>query len=237
MLLFKNMETSSDIFFDLEQGWAKGLSISFLGVQSSMKFDSSSSYLVKQVHGKNIVNWQNIPKTGVASLEADGIYAQGEEFKKSKAQLYIKTADCMPLVYVDRQKEAVVLIHAGWRGLAQGIHLEPFHNNLCSPQDTWIWLGPSLSGMNFQVQEDMWKQFPLYCDNEKYFKKSDDSKFRYFHSWKLVEDQFREVGVELFYNVEIDTFANKSFFSWRRAQKAGAEKLPVQNISLVQFKK
>ncbi|NCN27007.1 polyphenol oxidase family protein [bacterium] len=230
--------SKEDILFDLEQGWSKGLSIQFLSARSSAKFDLSNCSVVKQVHGDSIVDWKNAGNPGVASVEADGIFATGDQFANSKKKMIVKTADCMPLVYVDRIKETVVIVHAGWRGLAQGIHLAPFERGLCTPRDTWMWLGPCLNGDSFQVRSDMWEQFPEHQNNPKYFRVDPkDESIRYFNSWDFVSDQLTGAGVELFYNVEVDTLTTRAFVSWRRAQKAGIEKLKVQNLTVVGFHK
>lgn len=97
---------------------------------------------VHQVHGIDFLTEQQ-------SGKADGIY--GPQTKPWA----IKTADCMPVVIAGTK--GAVFFHAGWRGLAQGIHLakavqaiEPFY----------AYIGPHIRVKNFEVGEDFHQHFP-----------------------------------------------------------------------------
>jgi len=226
---------SERLEFPLAQGWTKGLVLCFEDKISSLQFDWTSAANVQQVHGKDIVECTSLQQLGEQPFAtADGIFARGEFFKSSQIKLVVKTADCMPLIMVDRQSECVVAIHAGWRGLVAGIHRVPFEKKLLDPKFTWVWCGPSLNGKNFEVGEDMWSQFlPEYTANEKFFSKHSDPAKRYFHSWNFIEHDLRLQGVDMVYNVEVDTFEGRSFASHRRSLQNGEKRL--SNLSWVGF--
>lgn len=232
--------------FDLGQKWAKGLRIHFCNAKESRAFQNSeefkSSYLLKQVHSKNLVNWSastSIEK--YRETEADGFIARGDSFKNSKKKLVVRTADCCPLFYVDRESESAAAIHAGWRGLQQGIHLLPFKEGF-DPKTTWIWCGPCLNGDSFEVAEDMRSQFSKDVQqNPDFFspRKStgvvaESGKF-YFNCWNFLAAEFKKMGVELFYNVEVDTFLDPDFNSYRRWSKAGNQPPTPHNYSWMSF--
>jgi len=226
----------ASLIFDLEQGWTKGLEIHFANLKESVALDQNAHFSLKQTHSDRIVDWSPTVRSGI--LEGDAWMATGDAFKKNRRPLLIKTADCMPLVYVDRENQNVILMHAGWRGLQQELHLQPFRQGLCDPRYTWIWLGPCLNGVNFEVAEDMWSLFGEKSRNPRHFRKVKEfPDKRHFYAWDFIRDEFEGVGVELFYNVEVDTFADRSFVSWRRAKKAGVDKLKVQNFTTVSFLK
>src|SRR5690606_2910974 len=93
-------------------------------------------HYVDQVHGTDIVSLETLP------CEADGMIVSWEDFN---APLVIKTADCLPIV-IEGEK-GVVFLHAGWRGLAQGI-LERPEIDLIKPHHVYI--GPSIQECCFE---------------------------------------------------------------------------------------
>lgn len=67
---------------------------------------------VKQVHGDAIVTYS--PELKTEAIEADSIIA-----KKNSVCIYVKTADCIPILIETKNYNAA--IHAGWRGVVNGI--------------------------------------------------------------------------------------------------------------------
>jgi copper oxidase (laccase) domain-containing protein len=216
----------ADLEFDLAQSWAKDLRIVFEDRESSARFNVKVALHVEQVHGNEIYEVGPADLTRVSPVaKADGLLARGEWFKACKRPLLIKTADCVPLAYVDREAQAVCLVHAGWRGLAQGIHLKPFDQGWFTPKTTWCWVGPSLNGENFEVGEDLVQAFPAHRDVPGIFTPRAGVPGKWnFSPWKLIDHDFRQRGVELAYNVETDTFTDTKYASHRRAQRDGTER-------------
>ncbi len=79
-------------------------------------------------------------------------------------------ADCVPLLFVDRQKKTICFAHLGWRGLVTG------GVQVCSVamqaqfgtkvEDLWVWIGPSirkesyvLSSKPMQAALSSWEPF------------------------------------------------------------------------------
>ena len=219
--------------FGLGQGWARGLRIVFGDVTESSRIDLDRTIHVEQHHGPTILPAS--PRDAGRIGRADGVCASGDDFKESGRVLLIKTADCMPLVFVDRERKLVAAVHAGWRGLQQGIHLNPFDRMGFVPETTWVWVGPCLNGSSFEVGPDMYRQFPE-AEDPRFFPPVGASApdKRTFNSWAYLEAQLKARRVELVYNVEVDTYTAPSFASYRRAVKAG-QKLAQQNYSWVGF--
>ncbi len=67
---------------------------------------------VKQTHSNKIILVGNYPNP---TTEADGLITNDKD-----VYLLMKTADCMAIGFVDLNKYAIGLIHAGWRGLENG---------------------------------------------------------------------------------------------------------------------
>jgi polyphenol oxidase len=69
--------------------------------------------------------------------------------------LAVTVADCVPVFLVAPEVRAVALLHAGWRGVAAGIVEEGVgtlaHALGAEPGDLHAWLGPAISGDEYEV--------------------------------------------------------------------------------------
>jgi YfiH family protein len=100
---------------------------------------------VKQTHSDLV-----IPEDKCSiEIEGDGIVGTTEVPK------VILTADCVPIVLLG--KDSHVVIHAGWRGLAQNI----LGNELVkSINPTYAFIGPHIRPEHYEVQPDFLSNFP-----------------------------------------------------------------------------
>ena len=90
------------------------------------------------------------------ALIGDGLVTQ-----RTAHALMMMTADCLPVVLGNANGTEVANLHAGWRGLANGI-IENTIEQMQS-QPTWAWLGAAISQPCFEVGTEV-KQ--VFC--EKY---------------------------------------------------------------------
>ncbi|TNE78964.1 MAG: peptidoglycan editing factor PgeF [Gammaproteobacteria bacterium] len=110
----------------------------------------SSPQLLQQVHGTDVVIARD---DGVIRL-GDGCYSD-----QPGVVCTVMTADCLPILLCNSQGTEVAALHAGWRGLADGIvasGIEYFHS---PPQKLLAWLGPAISSAHFEVGEDVLEAF------------------------------------------------------------------------------
>ncbi len=80
----------------------------------------------------------------------------------------VLTADCLPILLADRKGRAVAAIHAGWRGLCDGV-IGSCIQQLCQatlpqggrvqPIELLAWLGPAIGPDKFEVGEDVYQGF------------------------------------------------------------------------------
>jgi len=84
----------------------------------------------------------------------------------------VMTADCLPVLVTNQQGTFVAAIHAGWRGLCDGI-IEQSIEQICAQQDQkpeqlLVWFGPCIGPDAFEVGEEVRAQFiahdPLASD-------------------------------------------------------------------------
>jgi YfiH family protein len=99
-------------------------------------------YRVQQVHGTKIIHFDEETRS------ADGLIAL-------KETLGIYTADCLPVLLIGKTGHA--LIHAGWRGLKEGILQQ---KKLLSLKAYHAFIGPHIKKCCYQVGEEFLEKFP-----------------------------------------------------------------------------
>lgn len=88
----------------------------------------------------------------------DDIIADGCFTTKHNQACIIMTADCLPILLTDTKGTWVAAVHAGWRGLADGIinaavAQYPGHDGLLA------WIGPAISQDYFEVGNEVREHF------------------------------------------------------------------------------
>lgn len=72
--------------------------------------------------------------------------------------LVIMTADCLPVLFCNREGTVVGAAHAGWRGLAAGVlerTVEALRRRAPGGSQWLAWLGPSIGPNRFEVGDDV----------------------------------------------------------------------------------
>jgi polyphenol oxidase len=107
---------------------------------------------MRQVHGDEIIEVKdkNLKEAG----QADGIVTQ-----QTAAYLGVLTADCVPILFVARERKLAAAVHAGWRGTLQGITeklIRLFSDRYgISAAELEAALGPSIGACCYEVKEDV----------------------------------------------------------------------------------
>lgn len=71
----------------------------------------------------------------------------------------VLTADCLPILLCDKPGTQVAAIHAGWRGLLNGV-IESTLKALSIPtSEILVWLGPAIGPVHFEVGAEVRDQF------------------------------------------------------------------------------
>lgn len=105
---------------------------------------------LEQVHGTEVVNAGNCDSSIVADAS----------ISTSPGKVcVVMTADCLPVLFCDKQGRAVAAAHAGWRGLADGV-LEATVKCLCDElacpaSDILAWFGPAIGASAFEVGDEV----------------------------------------------------------------------------------
>ncbi|WP_019615590.1 peptidoglycan editing factor PgeF [Psychromonas ossibalaenae] len=80
-----------------------------------------------------------------------------------KQPCIVMTADCLPILITDKQGSFVSAVHAGWRGLCDGIIEKSIHS-ICTElninsTELLVWLGPCIGRSAFQVGDEVRAEF------------------------------------------------------------------------------
>lgn len=133
----------------------------------------------------------------------------------------VLTADCLPILLCDKQGTVVASIHAGWKGLAQGIIYNTLHKMSIKPQDILVWFGPAIGPKAFVVDSDVYEIFVnKLSTNINAFSKSINANNKWLADiYILAQNELMDHGVlsENIYNDNYCTFTQEDkFFSYRR---------------------
>lgn len=75
----------------------------------------------------------------------------------------VSTADCIPILLYDQQKQVVAAVHAGWRGTVQRIVKKAVETMKAtygsSPSDLLAQIGPGISLQSFEVGQEVYDAF------------------------------------------------------------------------------
>ncbi len=111
-----------------------------------------------QVHGHKVllIGPENIPSHGIAG-EADALLA-----RHPGIGLWIRTADCLPLVIVQKGGPWFGIVHAGWRGLEREVickTVQVLQAQGVSPSALTVQIGPHIDGRCYQVGSELCQRF------------------------------------------------------------------------------
>lgn len=168
---------------------------------------------LEQVHSTKVVDLSQHQK----NIEADASFTR----KKNKVCV-IMTADCLPILLANKDATIVAAIHAGWRGLANGIIDETLKAINTDNTSLYAWLGPAISQQYFEVGDDVLTAF----DENGYqtantFKKAEDGKW-FADVYGLARQRLNQLGITHIYGGEYCTYAqDELFYSYRRDKTTG----------------
>jgi len=168
---------------------------------------------LKQVHGTDIVE----AAFGEAGHVADGSYTD-----MAGTVCAVLTADCLPVFLCDRFGSRVAVVHAGWRGLVNGV-IEAGVLALRTPGDELMaWLGPAIGPESYEVGDDVRAAF-LSADPEaeRAFRPNGAGKWL-MDIYALARQRLQGIGVEAVTGGGRCTFREQeTFFSYRRDGETG----------------
>ena len=163
---------------------------------------------LKQIHGVSVVD----AAQGGIEPDADGAFVA-----QAAVVCAVLTADCLPVLLCNRQGTKVAALHAGWRGLADGV-IEAGVKAMDVPgNDLQAWLGPAIGAEKFEVGAEVRSCFVgPDAQAASAFRATRDGKYL-ADIYQLARLRFRNLGVTAVYGGGFCTVSdNARFFSYRR---------------------
>ena len=166
-------------------------------------------YWLNQVHGQIIVT---LPDISSGTHTADG-----SETMEHDLACIVMTADCLPVLLCSHDGAQVAAIHAGWKGLSEGILLKAIEG-FQQPEKVIVWLGPAISQKHFEVGEEVRQAFiSSHSDAKNAFIPSQQTKKWMADLYALARIQLNSIGVNNIYGGNFCTYSEEDkFYSYRR---------------------
>jgi hypothetical protein len=180
--------------------------------------DPASLHDVWLVHGADIVYADKPRPLDHPPQKADIIFTDNP-----KVSLFMRYADCVPLLFHDPVKGVVGIAHAGWMGTLQGVAegaLRGMKQRYGSrPADVIVGIGPSIGVDHYEVGEDVAAKFrEKYPDSAgQIIQHSDGGVF--LDLWAANTLQLQRAGVERIQVSGICTACNLADWFSHRAEK------------------
>jgi YfiH family protein len=146
--------------------------------------------------------------------KADASYSNQKE-----VVCVVMTADCLPVLMCSKDGTQIAAIHAGWRGLANGI----ISNTVAALKttDLTVWLGAAIGVECFEVGDDV---------RDIFLKKSADYSAAFKENgsqwladiYQLARIELAQLGITAVFGGEFCTVTDaENFYSYRRDKQTG----------------
>ena len=167
--------------------------------------------------------WLNQTHTNTCVRVEDGILRDADATVTSSTThpLAIMTADCLPIVLCNQDGTEIAAIHAGWRGLLNGI-IENTLDKMHSPKHTLMaWTGPAICDNCFEVGQEVPDAFiQRYACTASAFRPHHNKSLGNLP--KIAELILNYHGVHAVYHANACTFEQENaFYSYRRTSQTG----------------
>lgn len=175
-------------------------------------------YTGRQVHGSQVA-YADGKKGQPAEIgkifdETDGLYTD-----QPGIAMWVKFADCTPVVLYDRKNHALAIVHSGWRGTVKKISEKAIRKMSqrfgSQVEDLIAYVGPSIGQDDYEVGPEVYEAFADFEDRDDFFYKKGD---KYQLSMTAANASIlRDNGLSP-YNVEVEeavTWGNPDLHSSR----------------------
>ena len=169
---------------------------------------------LNQVHGVGVI--AATPRAAAQAPRADAMWTTARGLA-----LAIMTADCVPVLMADRSGEVIGAAHAGWQGLRGGVLFELIAAMPVAAAALTAWIGPAISGPNYEVGADVWASFASRDPDALAAHPSQPDK-RQLDLTAVALRQLTSAGVREVSTCGLCTYADERLYSHRQAQHTGA---------------
>lgn len=183
-------------------------------LQETLNLPAAPTWL-KQTHSTTAVladahQQQSVPEADASFSDNVGIVC------------CVMTADCVPIVLCSPSTGEIAAIHAGWRGLCDGVIEATVKAMNTSAQDMIAWIGPCISQAAFEVGDEVRAQF-IATDKAAQRAFLPNAQGRWHADLvKISAQRLRYSGINGIYGGHFCTYREpERFFSYRRDNQTG----------------
>ena len=184
-------------------------------VKNKISNKSKNIFLLHQTHSSKFIFIDKNFKFQKKKIKADAVITV-----KKKLPIAVLTADCVPILLYEREKNIIAAIHAGWKGAFKGIIKNVVNFMLkkgCETKYMTAAIGPCIKQKSYNVKDNFKKKFIKKDKKNKIFFKKKKNLI-HFNLSGFVKYQLKSIKITNIDTVNIDTFVKKNnFFSARRS--------------------
>lgn len=171
------------------EGARPGPSQNWGRLAASLGVELDSLVRMRQVHCADV--FEAPPTRADAWPEADIAVTDDHSVAVS-----VRTADCVPILLVDRRTGAVAAVHAGWKGTAAGAVMVAVQSLTsrygARPSDVIAAVGPSIGPCCYEVGPELAGHFSSHADAPGWFSSGPKP---HLDLWRATRDQLVRAGV------------------------------------------
>lgn len=181
-------------------------------LEQQAKIPSAPAWL-NQIHSTDVAELP-LPANTVVSADASVSSQAG-------SVCTVMTADCVPVLFCNRQGTQVAAAHAGWRGLLNGV----LENTLAKMDgEVMAWIGPAISQSRFEVGPEVRQQFvDTNASLQGFFLESANPGKWMADLEAIVAHRLTNAGVTDVSCSGLCTFDDERFFSYRQNSTTGRQ--------------
>lgn len=150
-VVFTNAESGRSFNRNTEDGVAKLNSL-------IDEFHSDEIIYLKQIHSDNIFIYDKKDLKSIKDNEGDAVITN-----ERNVIIGVFTADCVPVILVDKVKKVSAAIHSGWKGTFASITYKTIKRMEsefgCNPSDITAYIGPHIRKCCYEVSEELKQKF------------------------------------------------------------------------------
>ena len=141
--------------------------------------------------------------------------------------VYLRFADCTPLIFYDTVQKIAAVSHAGWRGTAQKIGVKTIEKMQSYPKDIIALIGPAISMCCYEVSEEVRDTLLATVQETEglFINRNVDLK-------RINAQQLKEIGVQ---QIDICPYCtscdNDLFYSYRKENGTDKRHIAVAKLS------
>lgn len=162
---------------------------------------------------------EQVHSCDVATLPLSGEFTRADASiaTESDQVCVVMTADCLPLLLCDREGTRVAAVHAGWRGLCDGIIERTVEMLGVAGDELLAWQGPAIGPEAFEVGPEVREAFLDHDSAAEVAFVQRDEEHWLADLYLLARMRLSDCGVTDVYGGEECTFQQeRRFFSYRR---------------------